>query len=124
MGDLPRNERVRDVDEAQALRKPRERDHGAVETLRRLVATAHRRLRAAVDVKPGYLECRDRHRQLLERDVVNPGEGGGRRPQLGGVLVPPPRCGGAFWRAGEGRREWWRARKRGGGRGRPATLRP
>src|SRR5215831_5706564 len=76
MANLPRNERVRDVDETQPLRKPRERDHGAVETLRWLVATAHRRLRAAVDVKPGYLECRDRHRQLLEGDVVNPGEGG------------------------------------------------
>src|SRR2546430_16388782 len=47
MANLPRNERVRDVNEAQPLRKPRERDHGAVETLRWLVTTAHRRGRGA-----------------------------------------------------------------------------
>src|SRR5215813_12677604 len=76
MANLPRNERVRDVNEAQPLRKPRERDHGAMETLRWLVATAHRRLWAAVHIKPGHLEGCDRHRQLLERDVVNPSEGG------------------------------------------------
>src|SRR5260370_12800836 len=58
MANLPRNERVRDVNEAQPLRKPRERDHGAVETLRWLVTTAHRRLRAAVDVPPPPPDCR------------------------------------------------------------------
>src|SRR5260370_21570419 len=47
MANLPRNERVRDVNEAQPLRKPRERDHGAVETPRWLVATAHRPVPAA-----------------------------------------------------------------------------
>src|SRR5260370_41716993 len=47
MANLPRNERVRDVNEAQPLRKPRERDHGAVETLRWLVTTAHRRIGGA-----------------------------------------------------------------------------
>src|SRR5260370_19214405 len=45
MANLPRNERGRDVDEAQPLRRPRKRNHGAVETLRWLVATAHRLLR-------------------------------------------------------------------------------
>src|SRR5262249_61839222 len=60
MANLPRNERVCDVDEAQPLRKPRERDHGAVETLRWLVATAHRRVGGGADLTAGPPECRAR----------------------------------------------------------------
>src|SRR5260370_41847436 len=44
MANLPRNERVRDLNAAQPLPKPRERDHGPGETVRWLVTIAHRRL--------------------------------------------------------------------------------
>src|SRR5262249_52505101 len=87
MADLPGSERIGDVDEAEPLGEPGERDDGAAEAFRRLVAPAHRRLRAAIDVEPGHLEGRDRHRQLLDRDVVDPCEGGCGGPQLGDVLV-------------------------------------
>src|SRR5262249_61186584 len=48
MSDLPGHERIRDVDKTQALRKPGKRDHCAAQTLRCLMAPAHRRPRAAV----------------------------------------------------------------------------
>ena len=51
------------------------------------MAAGHRRLRAAVDVEARHLEGRDRDRQLLAGDVVDPGEGRRRRPQLGDILV-------------------------------------
>ncbi len=45
MADLARARRVRDVDKAQPLGKPGERDDGAAEPFRRLMTAAHRRLR-------------------------------------------------------------------------------
>src|SRR5262249_33797317 len=80
--DLPGHERIRDVDKTQALRKPGKRDHCAAQTLRWLMAPAHRRLWAAVEIESGPLKGRNRHRLLLDGDVVNPAEGGSRRPQL------------------------------------------
>ncbi len=65
--DLLRRERIGDIDEPQALGEPGERDHRAGKALGRLVAAAHRRLRAAVLVEARHLEGRDRHRQLLDR---------------------------------------------------------
>src|SRR5262249_61348365 len=55
MPDLARSEGIGDVDEAQTLREPGERDHGAAEALRRLMTAAHRRLRAAVAVEARHL---------------------------------------------------------------------
>src|SRR5258708_22800532 len=90
MANLPRNERVRDVNEAQPLRKPRERDHGAVETLRWLVTTAHRRVRAAVGVEPRPLGCGGRAPAVVGGGGVNPREGGGDPPPPGGAPPRPP----------------------------------
>src|SRR5260370_39358669 len=78
MANLPRNERVRDVNEAQPLRKPRERDHGAVETLRWLVTTAHRRVRGGADAAPRPPARCDRHPQVLAGGGANTAAGGRR----------------------------------------------
>jgi hypothetical protein len=64
MSDLPGRERIRDVDKAQALRKPGKRDHCAAQTLRWLMTPAHRRLWAPVEIEPGHLKGRNRHRLL------------------------------------------------------------
>lgn len=61
-----------DVDKTQALRKPGKRDHSAAQTLRWLMAPAHRRLWAAVEIEPGHLKGRNRHRLPLDGDIVMP----------------------------------------------------
>ena len=53
MADLLRRERIGDVDEAQALREPGERNDRAVKALGGLVAAGHRRLRAPSLSRPG-----------------------------------------------------------------------
>ena len=61
---------VGDVDEAQSLGEPGKRDDGAVKTLRRLMAAAHRRLRAAVEVEDDVANLTDCYREdLVEYDV-------------------------------------------------------
>src|SRR5947209_3156330 len=87
MPHLSRRERVGDVDEAQTLRKPGKRNDGAAQALRGLMATAHRRLRTAVEIESGHLKCRDRQRHLLDGDVVDPGERRRGWAQLGDVLI-------------------------------------
>ena len=57
------------------------------EALRGLVAAGHRRLRRAVRIEARHLEGRDRQRRRLVGDVVDPGEGRRRRPQLRHILV-------------------------------------
>src|SRR5262249_36474733 len=95
MANLPRNERVCDVDEAQPLRKPRERDHGAVEALRWLVATAHRRVGGALGGGARPPKSCGRRRQVVARGVAKTrGGGGGGAPPGGGLRPPPPTAGG------------------------------
>ncbi len=86
-GHLARREGIGDVEQAQALGEPRERNDGALEALGGLMAAHDRRLRRAVRIEALHLEGRDRHRPALVGDVVDPGEGGRRRPELGHVLV-------------------------------------
>src|SRR5262249_39339247 len=87
MSDLPGRERIGDVDKAQALREPGKWNHRAAQTLRWLMAPAHRRLWASVAIEPSHLKRRNRHRLPLDGDVVDPSEGRRRRPQLRHVLV-------------------------------------
>ena len=51
------------------------------------MAAGHRRLRRSVDIEAGHLKGRDRDRRALIGDVVDPGKGRRRRPELGHVLV-------------------------------------
>src|SRR4029078_7447341 len=63
--DLTRGEWVGDVEQAQALREPRERNDGAGEALGRLVTTGHRLLKTAVPVDARDIDGGDRRRQRL-----------------------------------------------------------
>ena len=88
------------------------------------MAAAHRRLRAAVEIEAGHLEGRDRHRQLLDGDVVNPREGGRRRPQLCDVLVRHHHDAAPLERLRNGQAGVRRMRKRRAGIGVRQRFRP
>ena len=51
VADFLGRERVGDIDQAQPLREPSERQNRAGEALGRLMTAGHRRLRAAVAIK-------------------------------------------------------------------------
>src|SRR5262249_60739450 len=88
MANLPRSERVRDVDEAQPLRKPRKRNHGAVETLRWLVATAHRRVGGAGGGGAPPPASGGRDPPFVEAEGGKPNGGGGRGRQRAERAAP------------------------------------